>query len=260
LRALVLLAVPACVAILAIESHVFKALNPAALLRVALGLGSWYALLLGAVGVALGIHYAVAWWAPWLIIRIACDLTLVVALASLLGGALYERRSALGIEAWRSPERTAQRHARELDREHTQFLDEVFALARNRSHANAWRALEQRLERAQHADAEYDWLLIALQKLEDPRHLEELRQRYLERLVANRRSSDALKVLERIWLAAPQFHVRDAATTVTLARVALDTGTQRAARRLLRDFPQRFAGHPAVPIAQAMATQLTSDR
>lgn len=260
LRALLVAAVPACVAILAIESNPLKALNPEAQWRVATGLRHWYAVLLAACAIAIAAQWFVAWLGPWLIVRIAFDLALVMALASLLGGALYERRDALGIEAWHSPERSAARAARETQREQQHFLDEVFAFARNRSHANAWRAIEQRLERAQHADSEYDWLLVALQRLEDPRHLAELRQRYIERLVSARRSSDAVKVLERIWQLDPSFQLRDAAATVTLARVALDAGTQRAARLLLRDFAQRFAGHPAAPIAQALVARITSDR
>jgi uncharacterized protein HemY len=111
--------------------------------------------------------------------------------------------------------------------------------------------------RAHHADGEYEWLLVGLKQLEDPRHLDRLRNEYLERLVSGRRSADGLKALERIWRATPDFRLRDAATTLTLARTALDAGTQRDARILLVDFAQRFAGHPSVQLAAALSSRLT---
>jgi hypothetical protein len=259
-RLLALATLPACVAIIAIESNPIKAMNPIALGRVIVGLGSRYLQLLGALLAAAVVTYLIGRAPLWLMLRIALDLSLVVALSWLLGFSLYHRRAALGIEAWRSPERTAERESRVSQREHAHFIDEIFGLVRSGSHTNAWASIERRLEQTRHADAEYDWLLDALQRLDDPRHLARLQDQYLERLVTARRGADGLKALERIWRTSPNFLPRDAAATLTLARIALETGSRRDARALLRDFPQRFAGHPSVPLAQALMAELMQNR
>jgi hypothetical protein len=257
-RTLLLLALPACIALLAVDGNLLKAASPVAIWRVAAGLGTWYAALVGAVLLAGAALYVIAGSVPLLVLQNVGVFLVTLVLASLLGGALYERRDALGIDAWYSPERKAARHQREEDRDHDRFIDEVFALARNNSHQNAWRAVEVRLAQAKFADGEYDWLLQGLERIEDPRHLERLRQHYLSHLLAQRRRADALRLVESIWLRAPQFRPADAATTLTVARIAYESGTPRAARTLLQDFDTRFPNHPSAPIATALAAQVAS--
>lgn len=257
LRGALLATLPAIVAILAIEGNPLAALSPSKVWRVAHGLGWWYPALFGAAIAAGALGYAAASGLPLLVLQLFATLALILMLASLLGGALYERRDALGIDAWYSPERAAARRARETRIEHNRFMDEVFALARNNSHANAWRAIEQRLEQHAHADAEYDWLLEDLARLDDRRHLERLRQAYLSRLIRARRAADALKLTERIWHRSPDFLPAEAAATLTLARIALDSGSQRSARKLLDRFEQRFPNHAATDLARQLAAQLT---
>jgi hypothetical protein len=257
-RTVLLLVLPASVALLAVDGNPLQAANPVAIWRVAAGLGVWYAALVGAVLLAGGAMYIITGSVPLLVLQNIGLFLITLVLASLMGGALYERRDALGIDAWYSPERKAARKQREDDREHDRFIDEVFAMARNNSHQNAWRAVELRLEQAKFADSEYSWLLTELERIEDPRHLERLRQHYLKHLLATRRRADALRQLEAIWQRAPQFQPEDAATTLTLARIAHESGTSRAARTLLADFDTRFPNHPSAPIASALAAEVAA--
>jgi hypothetical protein len=256
IRTMLLLALPASIALLAVDGNLLNAANPLAIGRVVLGLGLWYAALVAAVLLAGGAMYIIVGSAPLLVLQNIGLFLVTLVLASLIGGALYERREALGIDAWYSPERKAARRQREEDHEHDRFIDEVFALARNNSHQNAWRAVETRLEQAKFADSEYVWLLSALERIEDPRHLERLRQHYLKHLLAERRRADALRQLESIWQRAPQFRPADAGMTLTLARIAHESGTPRAARTLLADFNARFPNHPSAPIASALAAEV----
>jgi hypothetical protein len=257
LRAALLLALPATIAVLAIDGNPLKAVNPLALWRVAVGLGPWYWLVI-AVAIAIGLIASIV--TPAIgsrFLQFTVMLTVLLALASLLGGALYERRAQLGIDAWYSPERAAARSAKVTTSERDKFIDEVFALARNESHTNAWHAIERRLSEHAHADSEYDWLLDELARVEDPRHLERLRQQYLDRLIRGRRGGAAVKTLERIWRTAPEFRPADPATVLTLAHNAIDGGTPRVARILLQDFAERFPEHASVPVAAQLLARIS---
>ena len=49
---------------------------------------------------------------------------------SLIGGSLYEQRTALGHEAIDTPERRAARAQQRLDRERARFMDTIYGEAR----------------------------------------------------------------------------------------------------------------------------------
>ncbi|HPF26652.1 MAG TPA: hypothetical protein P5528_16080 [Steroidobacteraceae bacterium] len=248
---------PASVAIMAIERNLLRALNPVAITRVIAGLGGWYLTLLAAMLLLAALTTRAVDSIGLAMLQTFVELLLWLLFASLLGGALYERRLTLGIDARHTPEHRLAREHRERDHERARFLDEVFAMARNGAHDNAWRAIELRLDARAHSDAEYDWLLEALQRLTDSRHLHRLRNRYLTRLVQRRRSSVALNLLERIWRSDADYQPDDAAAVLTLARLAVDAGAPADARRLLSGFDRRFPAHPARELAARLLEQVS---
>src|SRR5579863_10477901 len=87
-----ILLAPASVAVLGLESNIIKAANPVAWVRMVLGLGPMYLLVLIVIaGYGLLIAF-IAHWELWLSVQIATFLFGVLSVFSVLGGALYERR------------------------------------------------------------------------------------------------------------------------------------------------------------------------
>ena len=118
------LLLPASVAILGLEGNVLKAAYPVAWLRMVLGLGPLYALVLAIIGCYSLLIAMLGRWELWLPVQIAIYMFCILSIFSVLGGALYERRHQLGLEPWASPERTEQVRSRhELRRSEKEVMD-----------------------------------------------------------------------------------------------------------------------------------------
>ncbi|MGB6354646.1 MAG: hypothetical protein WBF21_11760 [Steroidobacteraceae bacterium] len=251
------LLLPASIAVLGLEGNILKAANPVAWVRMVLGLGPMYALVLGVIcGYALLIA-VLERWELWLPVQIAIYMFCILSIFSVLGGALYERRHELGLETWASPERTEElRNQQELRRSEQEVL-EAYGLVRAGSHADAWQRLQSWLAARGHAPEEYRWLCGRVASWTDPRYVTRLTEDYVDRLLALKRSGEALDVVAARLGDDPAFRPKSAAATLQVARIAaVGGGTARVARALLADFPARFAGDPCVPAAAALARQL----
>src|SRR5277367_5048526 len=108
LAVLAALFLPASVAILGLERNILKAAYPVAWVRMVLGLGPLYALVLSIIAGYSLLIALLARWELWLPVQIAILMFCILSVFSVLGGALYERRHELGLETWASPERTEE--------------------------------------------------------------------------------------------------------------------------------------------------------
>jgi len=248
---------PASVAILGLERNVLKAAYPVAWVRMILGLGPMYALVLAIIGgYSLLIAFA-SRWELWLPVEIAIYMFCILSIFSVLGGALYERRHELGLETWASPERTEElRHKQDL-RESDKTVTEAYGQMRVGSHTQAWQLLQAWLTARGNAPDDYRWLCGRVAAWGDPRYITRLTEDYVDRLLALKRSGEALDVVARRLTHDPTFRPKSAAATLQIARIAAaGGGTPRVARTLLADFPARFAGDPSVVAADALARHL----
>jgi hypothetical protein len=257
LAVLAALLLPASVAVLGLEGHLLKAANPAAWVRIVIGLGPMYVLVLGIIaGYALLIAF-LGRWELWLPLQIAIFMFCILSVFSALGGALYERRHELGLETWASPERIRERRdALELRRsEHA--VTEAYGQMRAGSHIQAWQSLQDWLAARGHAPDDYRWLGGRVAVWGDSRYATRLTQEHVERLLLLRRSGEALDVVAQRLKVDPSFRPKSAAVTLQIARIAAaGGGTPRVARLLLADFPTRFAGDPCVAAAGELAQHL----
>lgn len=222
---------PASLAVLAIEGRVGRALWPPALLRVAAGLGRYY-LLLG--GTALGFAMLWTWVAPRLpsLAATALGLLLLLSLATLLGGALYERRAVLGIDAWASPERDAALRAAAAERDEARALDEVYGLVRSRHPTQAWERLATLLAAANHDPATCRALRDRAATWDERSLADRLTRECVTRLVALDRAGDAVLEVESWWRRDGTFTARDARELDILVLTARDLGHAATAERL----------------------------
>jgi hypothetical protein len=257
LAAVAALLLPASIAILGLEGNIFKAAYPVAWVRMVLGLGPLYALVLAIIGGYLLLLALLGRWELWLPLQIAIFMFCILSVFSVLAGALYERRHELGIETWVSPERT---HARLQAQELRQSEDEVteaYGQMRAGSHTRAWELLQAWLARRGFAPDDYRWLCGRVAAWDDPRYVTRITEDYVDRLLVLKRNGEALDVVAARVSQDPSFRPKSAAATLQIARIAAGGGgVPRLARTLLADFPARFPGDPSVAAAEALARHL----
>jgi hypothetical protein len=254
-----ILLAPASVAVLGLESNIIKAANPVAWVRMVLGLGPMYLLVLVVIaGYALLIALLV-WWEVWLPVRIAIFLFGVLSVFSVLGGALYERRDELGLEAWASPELIEKRRKAQELRQSQNEITEAYGQMRAGSHTQAWATLQTWLSSRSHAPDDYRWLCSHAAAWGDPRYVTRLTQEYVDRLLTLKRNGEALDVVAARLTEDPGFRPKSAVATLQIARFAAGgAGKPQVARALLADFSARFAGDRCVSAASALARELES--
>jgi hypothetical protein len=252
-----ILLAPASVAVLGLESNIIKAANPVAWVRMVLGLGPMYLLVLSIIaGYGLLIAFLIR-WELWLPVQIAIFMFGILSVFSVLGGALYERRHELGLEAWASPELIEGRHKAQELRQSENEVTEAYGQMRAGSHTQAWATLQTWLSSRGHAPDDYRWLCGRAAIWGDPRYVTRLTEEYVDRLLALKRNGEALDAVAARLTADPGFRPKSAAATLQIARfAATGAGKPQVARALLADFSARFAGDPCVSAASALAREL----
>jgi hypothetical protein len=257
LAALCLFFLPASVAILGLESNILKAANPVYWFNLVRGLGMLYGVvLLSVFGLCLAL-FLIAKLDLWLPIQLSLDMFAILSIFSLLGGALYERRHELNLETWVSPERTAELKAKEEQREHDKAVLDAYGLMRAGAHVKAWRLLEDWLKSVGNSPEDYAWLCGRTATWNDPRYVTRFTEEYVERLLALKRTGEALDAVARRLDQDPNFRPKSAADTFSIALLAArGGGMSKVARTLLSDFAARFADHPRVPEATALLEHL----
>jgi hypothetical protein len=252
-----ILLAPASVAVLGLESNVIKAANPVAWVRLVIGLGPMYLLVLLVIGGYGLLIVFLSRWEVWLAVQVATFLFGVLSVFSVLGGALYERRNELGLEAWASPELIEERRKAQELRQSEYQVTEAYGQMRAGSHTQAWATLQTWLSSRGHALEDYRWLCPRAAAWGDPRYVTRLTEEYVDRLLVLKRNGEALDVVAARLTEDPNFRPKSAVATLQIARFAAGgAGKPQVARALLADFSARFAGDRCVPAAAELARQL----
>ncbi len=261
LRAMALVLLPACIAVLGSSGSIVAAVDPRVLIGTIRRLGWDYVVIwLAILVLAFAAYFASA---RLLDARLGLPMAIAglmygwLAVFSLIGGALYERRHELGIEAWRSPERDRARHEADQRKEHDRFIDELYGHWRGGAYKEALLAAQSRLAATHHSLNEYEWLCAALLHWPDRRLASRLAQEYLSRLLMAKRYSEALKVAHRHIDADPEFRPATSAEVMRLANLARDGGDRKLARALLVDFERHFPGDGAASLAAELSRELS---
>ena len=253
------LLVPASAAVLGLEGNIIKAANPLEWVRIVRGLGWLYGavlLVIAAYALALTLLAHLELWLP---LQIAIAMFAWLSVFSFLGGALYERRDELGIEAWASPERVAERQREQEMKDAERIATEAYGLMRADSHIKSWQLLKDWLSSRGNAPDDYQWLCDRVSRWDDPRYITRLTEERIDRLLILKRSGEALDVVAQRLGVDQNFRPKTAADTLAIAQMAVSGGgAPRVARTLLKDFATRFAGDPRVPAAEALARHLGS--
>jgi hypothetical protein len=140
---LVLLMLPATVAVLGLGSGVFQSINPLTLWRTMRGLGIYYLGALGLMAAAATLIFVMEKMDAWNMLTIAVAEVAVLTVFSTLGGALFVRRLEIGHEPIVSPERQVENEDREHSRALSAMLDDLYTQARLKKHEPALNILGQ---------------------------------------------------------------------------------------------------------------------
>ena len=238
-----LLLFPCSVGVLAMTHRVIDAVNPLALWRVVVGLGSHYLMLVAALGGVI-VSGTVVWGLPVAsVLRFAVLEVLLLCLYSLIGGALFVRRGELGFEPHVSPERTAEKVESEYARRRQVMMDEVYSVVRVRDGARAGEVLKHWLVEAGEQNLHLDVPTILDQAMQFPerRGLPTVARTLISHLLQVKRLSLALTVMETVSAVAGDFTPESEAEVVALARYAVHSGRRSLARAMIEQWV-KYAG------------------
>jgi hypothetical protein len=241
---LLLLVLPAQTALIAMGDNAFNAMNPMAWFRVIRGLGPWYALLLVAMAMVVGLNALAAKITASTLVGVAVLLLSEVGFFGLIGASIWLRRQQLGFEPSRSPERTAERAEAERIKVRAKMMDQVFEQARIGKHVDATAPLARWLR---DLDAEYavrDSLYAAEQALkwQIAPALNPLGSTLIRHLLRFGRPDAALKIYGMFRQRSPAFTMDSAADLRNLADYAESLGQTELATSMRLETP---VVHPA---------------
>jgi hypothetical protein len=229
---------PASVAVLAVEGDLARAVWPPALLRIARGLGPGYVVVFGVAIAAGGLWLAAAPYLPRLVWYALGQLA-AFSVAATLGGVLYARRTALGLDAWESPERRAAASDAATARARARIVDEVYALLRARELSAAWDRLCAGLGTPPPDPDTYRWFRDRAAQWQDRRIADRLNEALVARLLALGRRGEALVEVERWWQHGGTYAPGSERDVDVLKSVAAGLGRDATRERLVADSAAR---------------------
>lgn len=241
---------PGAAVVLALEGSLARTLNPLVLLGAAWSLGLHYLAALlaaGLDGLVVGTLVATNQSALLWIFLLLMGVSLV---ASILGGGLYWRRTALNVPTVSSPERTRAVEERERRKRLSQFLDEVYREVRGDERQRAYQMLRDYLAKSKPGLQGWQEIFESVCGWHDPPLIRLVGQDYLLHMLQAGETSRAVDVVGQCLSIYPDFRPRDGADALRLARLARLAGRHAVARALLRDFDHNYPGHPGSEMAR----------
>jgi hypothetical protein len=235
LGALLLMALPANVALLAISDSWIHALSPVAIVQVVKGLGLTY---FGVLVVTLGgmlLVVTLAMTLDSLLLTLVLAQLLFVAMFCYVGGAVFENRIALQLTTRTHDERLAERDERHHAAERGAILDRTYSLLRLKRRSDAWAHLERWMRQHcpdSHPFTEYHELLVASCSWEDPVIGDKVADEYLDRLLANGETGVALEALEIRLGSNPNYYPKALTMGERLTALATLAGRKAMGRQL----------------------------
>jgi hypothetical protein len=159
----------------------------------------------------------------------------------------------LGLVGWVSPERTQVIRQVDVLSECERQVTEAYGKVRAGSYIEAWQILQSWLTQRGFAPDDYRWLCGRVHTWEDARYIKRLTEDHVERLLALKRSGEALDVFAQRLTVDPSFRPKTAASTLQIAQMAaVGSGKTRIARLLVSDFSSRFPTDPRIGAAAAL--------
>jgi hypothetical protein len=253
---------PAVVAVQGATGTVVQSLNPRRVLGLIGRLRGDYLLILGFV--------ALVWlFARWvvassigdalpLVVRIALLMYAWLAMFSLIGGVLFERRFDIGLDDVHTPESVAAGDDDDApdERMRDREIDRIYAEWRGGAHGNAWNSVLALVGKSSDPIAELRWLYQRTAQWPDGRLADRLARELLPRLLVQRSTGEALDLVRERLKKDARFRPVGSAELLTLVHLARTAGDRATARLLLQDFSKLYPGDAAQAMVDRLNTQL----
>jgi hypothetical protein len=257
---LALLALPASVGALTIDQRLLAAVSPLALWRTVRGLSHYYLLLVLAMVVIGSVAWSTARSPLWNVLRFALLELLLLILYTLIGGAIYLRRAALGFEPRISPERQAARNEHDRLEQRQRLLDAMYSTVQVRDYQRATDSLRHWLIAAdsKHLAADVQTFLAQVALWPQRRGLLTVAQTLVSHLISIRQLSLAMATAATALQQLPDFAPGSETETITLARYAQFAGRPKLAINLLDNRARATQDVPLSEVAQQLRRELAS--
>jgi len=253
---------PAVIAVQGATGTVVQSLNPRRVLGLVARLRGDYVLILVVI-VAFGLvsRFVVGPMigdAMPLVVSIALVMYVWLAIFSLIGGVLFERRLDIGLDDVHTPESvdTGDDDETPDERMRDREIDRIYAEWRGGAHANAWKSVLALVDQSSDQIVELRWLYQRASQWPDGRLADRLARELLPRLLAKRSTGEALDVLRERLRKDARFRPTGSADLLTLVHLARSAGDRATARLLLQDFSTLYPGDPAQSTVDRLNTQL----
>jgi hypothetical protein len=255
---------PAIVAVQGATGTVVQSLNPRRVLALIGRLRGDYVLILGFIAL-VGFFFEIVLESSIgdalpLVLRIALLMYAWLAVFSLIGGVLFERRLDIGLDDVHTPEHldTGADDDDEApdERARDKEMDRIYAEWRGGAHANAWQTVLALVSQGKDEIAELRWLYQRAGQWPDGRLAERLARELLPRLLAKRSTGEALDIVRERLRKNAQFRPAGSADLLALVHLSKAAGDRATARLLLQDFSTLYPGDPAQAVVDRLNTQL----
>lgn len=236
LGALLVVALPANVALLAISDSWAHALSPLAIGRIMKGLGVTYAGLLVVTLGGLSVILTLALTLDSLMLVLALAQLLFLTMFCYIGGAVFESRVDLQLNTRTFDERLAERDERHHAAERAAILDRTYSLLRLKRRIEAWAHIEGWMRKHcpdTHPFTEYHALQEATCSWDEPIIGDKVTNEYLGKLLANGETGMALEALQIRLNSNPSYYPQGQAYATRLGELATLSGRKALTRQLL---------------------------
>jgi hypothetical protein len=191
------------------------------------------------------------------VLRIALLLYAWLAVFSLIGGVLFERRLDIGLDDVNTPQSVDTEDEDAPDeRARDKEIDRIYAEWRGGAHANAWKSVLTLVGESKDEMIELRWLYQRAAQWPDSGLAERLARELVPRLLAKRMTGEALDVARERLRKNARFRPAGSADLLTLVHLARTAGDRATARALLQDFSTLYPGDPAQAVVDRLNTQL----
>jgi hypothetical protein len=253
---------PAVVAVQGATGMVVQSLNPRRVLGLIARLRGDYLLILGFIALVwvfsrFVVESTVGDMLP-LVLRIALLMYAWLAMFSLIGGVLFERRFDIGLDDVNTLESldTGDDDDTPDERVRDREMDRIYAEWRGGAHANAWKTVLSLVDKSGDQISELRWLYQRAAQWPDGRLADRLARELLPRLLAKRLTGEALDLARERLKKEARFRPTGSADLLTLVQLARTAGDRATARLLLQDFSTLYPGDPAQAMVDRLNTQL----
>lgn len=253
---------PAVVAVQGATGMVVQSLNPRRVLALIARLRGDYAVILGFIGLVwlfsrFVVESALGDSLPF-VLRIALLMYAWLAIFSLIGGVLWERRFDIGLDDAHTPESIDPGEDDDApdERVRDREIDRIYAEWRGGAHANAWKSVLALVGQGSDPIVELRWLYQRAAQWPDGRLADRLARELVPHLLPKRLTGEALDLVRERLRKDARFRPTGSADLLTLVHLARAAGDRATARALLQDFSKLYPDDPAQAVVDRLNTQL----